>query len=179
VKVRLVMDRGQGESQYSADRYFLKQRIPLRFGGGAGIMHNKFAVIDDSVVVTGSYNWSEAAEIRNDENLLVIASPDIAKLYAGRFEFLWTYGFSDTSLLSKPGAAHDEEKVVIPEAVPPETKHQVKSSPAPETDETVYITKSGTKYHRAGCQSLSKSAIPISKTEAEKRGYTPCSRCRP
>jgi len=43
--------------------------------------------------------------------------------------------------------------------------------------ETVYITKSGSKYHRAGCQYLSRSSIPISRSEAERRGYSPCSRC--
>jgi hypothetical protein len=45
--------------------------------------------------------------------------------------------------------------------------------------ETVYITRTGKKYHRAGCSSLSKSSIPISKSDAEARGYGPCSRCRP
>lgn len=46
-------------------------------------------------------------------------------------------------------------------------------------DETVYITKSGSKYHRAGCSYLKKSKIPISKKDAIARGYTPCSKCRP
>lgn len=44
---------------------------------------------------------------------------------------------------------------------------------------TVYITKTGSKYHRAGCRYLSKSCIPISLEEAVRRGYTPCSVCRP
>ncbi len=40
------------------------------------------------------------------------------------------------------------------------------------------MTKTGTKYHRAGCRSLSKSAIPMSLKEAAKK-YAPCSVCRP
>jgi hypothetical protein len=44
---------------------------------------------------------------------------------------------------------------------------------------TVYITKSGTKYHRAGCRYLSSSRIPISLGEAKARGYEPCSVCDP
>lgn len=44
---------------------------------------------------------------------------------------------------------------------------------------TVYITKTGAKYHRAGCRYLSKSCIPISLEEAKKRGYGPCSVCNP
>lgn len=44
-------------------------------------------------------------------------------------------------------------------------------------DCTVYITKSGARYHRAGCSSLRKSAIPMSRSKAVARGLTPCSRC--
>lgn len=44
---------------------------------------------------------------------------------------------------------------------------------------TVYITKTGRKYHRGNCSYLRKSRIPISLKDACSRGYTPCSRCRP
>ncbi len=42
---------------------------------------------------------------------------------------------------------------------------------------TVYITRTGAKYHRDGCRYLSKSKIPITLKEAINRGYTPCSVC--
>jgi methylphosphotriester-DNA--protein-cysteine methyltransferase len=44
---------------------------------------------------------------------------------------------------------------------------------------TVYITRTGKKYHRAGCTYLRRRKIPISLKEALARGYTPCSRCKP
>lgn len=44
---------------------------------------------------------------------------------------------------------------------------------------TVYITKTGAKYHRSGCRYLSKSMIPISLSNAKSSGYTPCSVCGP
>ena len=44
--------------------------------------------------------------------------------------------------------------------------------------ETVYITPSGTKYHSEGCGYLHDNAIPVPITDAENRGYAPCSRCR-
>lgn len=52
---------------------------------------------------------------------------------------------------------------------------------APVTDnvEEVYITNTGTKYHRSSCSSLSKSKIPISLKEAKNQGYEPCKRCSP
>jgi micrococcal nuclease len=44
---------------------------------------------------------------------------------------------------------------------------------------TVYVTKSGKKYHRAGCRSLSKSSIPMALATAKARGMQPCSVCKP
>ena len=44
--------------------------------------------------------------------------------------------------------------------------------------ETVYVTKTGKKYHRGGCSSLRRSKIPISLVDA-KQGYGPCARCNP
>ena len=42
----------------------------------------------------------------------------------------------------------------------------------------VYVTRTGTKYHRGSCSYLSKSKIPMKLSEAKKR-YGPCSRCNP
>ena len=47
------------------------------------------------------------------------------------------------------------------------------------TSYTVYITKTGEKYHRDGCRYLKKSQIAIDKNDAVARGYTPCSVCNP
>lgn len=45
--------------------------------------------------------------------------------------------------------------------------------------QTVYITKSGTKYHRSGCTYLKSSSIPISLEDAKNIGYGACSVCKP
>lgn len=45
--------------------------------------------------------------------------------------------------------------------------------------QTVYITKTGKKYHRASCSYLKQSSIAIDLKDAVARGYTPCSRCKP
>jgi len=47
-----------------------------------------------------------------------------------------------------------------------------------QSDVVVYVTKTGAKYHKAGCSYLRKSSIPINLSEAVK-SYTPCSRCNP
>jgi micrococcal nuclease len=50
----------------------------------------------------------------------------------------------------------------------------------PQTKEqTVYITNTGKKYHRAGCRYLSHSKILVSLKDAKANGYTVCSVCRP
>jgi len=61
--------------------------------------------------------------------------------------------------------------------ITPKVKEQEKRKSSEQI--TVYITRTGSKYHRAGCSYLRRSKIPISLKEACARGYTPCSRCRP
>ena len=46
-------------------------------------------------------------------------------------------------------------------------------------DEIVYVTNTGTRYHRDGCSSLSRSRIAVSLQEAARGGYGPCTICRP
>lgn len=54
-----------------------------------GLQHNKYVVIDDSTVITGSFNFSAAAEKRNAENpLVLVGRKDIADAYAENFASL-------------------------------------------------------------------------------------------
>jgi hypothetical protein len=56
------------------------------------------------------------------------------------------------------------------------------AEPDPQRDEsqvTVYITRTGERYHRGDCQYLSRSKYAVSLKEAKRRGYTPCKVCRP
>ena len=52
-------------------------------------MHHKFCVIDKSVVVTGSFNWTDQAVNHNQENLLFIENKELAAKYSNEFEKLW------------------------------------------------------------------------------------------
>ena len=86
-------------NQNSKGKFFDDQKIPLRRISGtkpragekeAGLMHQKFAIVDRNVVLAGSYNWTYAAESLNDENLLVFrdAGP-LAEEYRSAFLRLW------------------------------------------------------------------------------------------
>ena len=52
-------------------------------------LHHKFAVIDDATVVVGSQNWSQAANTKNDETLLVIESTTVARHFVREFNRLY------------------------------------------------------------------------------------------
>ncbi len=54
-----------------------------------------------------------------------------------------------------------------------------KAKSGAESNPLVYITKTGSKYHRAECPHLRQSAIPIRLSEAKARGLEPCSHCQP
>jgi competence ComEA-like helix-hairpin-helix protein len=54
------------------------------------VLHHKFGVVDGQTVITGSHNWSEAANTHNDETLLVINSPVVAAHFEREFERLYT-----------------------------------------------------------------------------------------
>ena len=52
-------------------------------------LHHKFAVIDNHTVITGSFNWSPSAAHTNDETLLVIESPQLAKHFTREMDRMW------------------------------------------------------------------------------------------
>lgn len=63
-----------------------------------------------------------------------------------------------------------------------QTNSNVQQQPVQASDNqsaTVYVTKTGKKYHRTGCKYLARSQIPISLGDAKSQGYTPCSICNP
>lgn len=60
----------------------------IRRGRRGGLMHDKFCVIDNQVVITGSYNWTNNAEFRNDENITVEKDPEQATRYSQEYRRL-------------------------------------------------------------------------------------------
>jgi len=67
---------------------------------------------------------------------------------------------------------------VMPTPAAPARTYQAPAASERGTD-IVHITRTGAKYHRAGCRYLARSDIPISREDAVARGYTPCSVCNP
>lgn len=59
------------------------------YDNSKSFMHHKFAVIDDQLVINGSYNWTKGARFENKENLTLTNSPKAVQGFKGEFERLW------------------------------------------------------------------------------------------
>jgi len=89
VECRVLLDEEQRTSRYSQAGFLLARGVPVRFFEDPGIFHHKFLVVDGECVATGSYNWTESAQKRNEENLLVICDRAVAQRYEEEFGRLW------------------------------------------------------------------------------------------
>lgn len=89
VEVKVLLDRSNQTQKHSAKNILLDNDVPLRFDAPQGIAHNKIMIIDESTIITGSYNFSAAAYKRNTENLLTIINPPLAKIYLQNWHARW------------------------------------------------------------------------------------------
>ena len=92
VKIRIVLDKSQETQKFSKSRYLIKRGFEVKYHTGSGIMHNKFAIIDNRTLITGSFNWTPTADQKNEENLLIMTDEELIKKYQKRFENLWEQG---------------------------------------------------------------------------------------
>lgn len=58
------------------------------------LMHDKIVVIDSTVVITGSFNWTQSANNSNNENFLVISDASLAQSYESQFQMVWNQSSS-------------------------------------------------------------------------------------
>jgi phosphatidylserine/phosphatidylglycerophosphate/cardiolipin synthase-like enzyme len=87
LEVKVVLDKSQSYSQYGV----LKAAgIEVRNDTNwEGILHDKIAIIDNTIVLTGSFNWTSTAENNNNENLIMIHSVEVAARYESEFQKIW------------------------------------------------------------------------------------------
>jgi phosphatidylserine/phosphatidylglycerophosphate/cardiolipin synthase-like enzyme len=85
--VKGVMDEEQVASNTGTEYDpFLQAGLDVRIDGIDGQMHHKVFIVDEKIVVLGSYNFSRAAEERNDENILIIYNEHIAEFLMQEFQ---------------------------------------------------------------------------------------------
>jgi phosphatidylserine/phosphatidylglycerophosphate/cardiolipin synthase-like enzyme len=87
VTVAGVMDEEQVKSNQGTEFDAFRQAgLDVYIDGNPGQMHHKIMIVDESIVIVGSYNFTNSAETRNDENLLVIYNDQIAAQFIEEFK---------------------------------------------------------------------------------------------
>ena len=94
IALRVIADPKRGGDKHSETPFLLKKGVNLRLlpGKGRGIMHNKFAIFDGRILLTGSYNWTESAEEYNWENIIILDDTAVVRAYREQFEKMWKAG---------------------------------------------------------------------------------------
>ena len=128
-------------------------------------------VIDGATVITGSFNFTKAAEENNAENLLVIRSPELAAKYAANW---------------KVHAGHSEPNEAKTKGYSETHRTASPSDPAPAAvvSEGYVASKNSAVFHKAGCKSAAKISEKnlvryTSRADAIAAGKRPCGECRP
>ncbi len=86
VNVVVVLDKSNRTQRYSAADFTAHSGIETLIDAKHAIAHNKVMIIDDQIVITGSYNFTRAAEKSNAENLVIIESGPIAEKYVRNWQ---------------------------------------------------------------------------------------------
>jgi phosphatidylserine/phosphatidylglycerophosphate/cardiolipin synthase-like enzyme len=88
VNVSGIMDDTQvNSSQGTEYDPFMQAGVDVLLDGNQdGLMHHKVMIIDQKIVITGSYNFTASAEENNDENTIIIFSPDFAMRFYQEFQ---------------------------------------------------------------------------------------------
>jgi len=86
VNVQVIADKSQEHATATVVGELKVAGITVTFDESYAIAHNKVMVIDDATVVTGSFNFTAAAENSNAENLLIVKDADLAKQYLENWE---------------------------------------------------------------------------------------------
>ena len=89
VKVRVMTDDDKQWDEGSDVRRLADAGVPVVLDKSPHHFHHKFAVIDDTVLVTGSYNWTRGAALDNRENFLVTRERGLVETFNRAFERLW------------------------------------------------------------------------------------------
>ncbi len=81
VKVRILLDKSNLKDKWSKRSVLVDSGVDVGIDEVSGIAHNKVMIIDEETVITGSYNFTRAAENRNTENVIIINDKSVANEY--------------------------------------------------------------------------------------------------
>jgi phosphatidylserine/phosphatidylglycerophosphate/cardiolipin synthase-like enzyme len=86
VKVIVLLDKSQRSEKYSSADFLVNAGVPTFIDAKHAIAHNKIMVIDSRKILTGSFNFTKAAEEKNAENLVVLDDAKLAFRYTTNWQ---------------------------------------------------------------------------------------------
>ena len=157
--------QSQKTAQYSEADFLVNMGIPTLIDAKHAIAHNKIIVIDGATVITGSFNFSKAAEESNAENLLVIRDKGLADKYTANWQ---------------AHAQHSEPYLGRTETYQPPKPEGV----SPASQDGYVASRNSEVFHRAGCQWAAKISPGNligyrTRENAIQAGKRPCAECKP
>lgn len=82
VDVKVILDKSQiKRNRYSSAKFLMNQGVPVWIDYKVNIAHNKIILIDMTTLITGSFNFTQGAQKRNAENILMISNANLVKSY--------------------------------------------------------------------------------------------------
>ena len=90
LEVRIISDNDKAFDPGSDVSRLKRAGVPVRVDCSPYHMHHKFAIIDRSRLLTGSYNWTRTAAAENEENFIITDDPRLVHQFAEMFDRLWT-----------------------------------------------------------------------------------------
>jgi phosphatidylserine/phosphatidylglycerophosphate/cardiolipin synthase-like enzyme len=85
----VIENRGASQGAFPM---FVCANLPVKTDGNKYTMHHKVIIIDDQIVITGSFNFTNSADESNDDNVIVLHSPAVAQLYYKEFASVYGLG---------------------------------------------------------------------------------------
>jgi len=86
VKVQVLLDKSNVSDKWSKMMDLVNANVSVRIDKVSGIAHNKVIIIDEQKVITGSFNFTNAADKRNAENVIIINNKSVAKEYLNNWQ---------------------------------------------------------------------------------------------
>jgi hypothetical protein len=164
VKILAVLDKSNETGKYSAATFLYNAGIQPLIDAEHAIAHSKVMVIDSATIITGSFNFTKAAEEKNAENLLVIKdAPALVTAY-------------EATIRLHAGHAHPSKRQAA----------AVSSGTTPVTgggNEAVHGNKKSKIYHLPSCPGYTTLSPPsiaefTNEAEAQQAGYRKAKNCR-
>jgi phosphatidylserine/phosphatidylglycerophosphate/cardiolipin synthase-like enzyme len=101
IDVRVILDKSQKTQRYMSSTFLSNQGIPTWIDYKVAIAHNKVMVLDNETVITGSFNFTNAAQNKNAENLLILHNTELAKQYTDNWYVRLAQSISATDFIPK------------------------------------------------------------------------------